>query len=128
MSQKSRDAQGRWRNKVVAFRMSPEENELLNIRVRSSGLTKQDYIIHRLLGWEIVVQGNPRVFKALKEQLAQLERELTRLTAASEADEFLRETLRTVSVTCEGMMQDGVSGAGGSQDNTEKKAVELLVI
>lgn len=40
MSAKCLDQQGRWRNKVVAFRMSPEEDELLETAVRLSGLTK----------------------------------------------------------------------------------------
>ena len=44
MSAKCLDQQGRWRNKVVAFRMSPEEDELLETAVRLSGLTKQEYI------------------------------------------------------------------------------------
>ena len=48
MSAKCLDQQGRWRNKVVAFRMSPEEDELLETAVRLSGLTKQEYIIRRL--------------------------------------------------------------------------------
>ena len=39
MSAKCLDQQGRWRNKVVAFRMSPEEDELLETAVRLSGLT-----------------------------------------------------------------------------------------
>ena len=34
MSAKCLDQQGRWRNKVVAFRMSPEEDELLETAVR----------------------------------------------------------------------------------------------
>ena len=38
------DQQGRWRNKVVAFRMSPEEDEVLEAKVKLSGLTKQEYI------------------------------------------------------------------------------------
>mgnify|MGYP003518688548 FL=1 len=42
MSAKCLDQQGRWRNKVVAFRMSPEEDELLETAVRLSGLTKQE--------------------------------------------------------------------------------------
>ena len=33
MSAKCLDQQGRWRNKVVAFRMSPEEDELLETAV-----------------------------------------------------------------------------------------------
>ena len=43
MSAKCLDRQGRWRNKTVAFRVSPEEDELLETAVRLSGLTKQDY-------------------------------------------------------------------------------------
>ena len=46
------DQQGRWRNKIISFRMSPEEDEVLKARVKLSGLTKQDYIINRLLGHE----------------------------------------------------------------------------
>ena len=48
MSVKVLDRQGRWRNKIVAFRVSPEEDEQLEAAVRLSGLTKQDYIIRRL--------------------------------------------------------------------------------
>ncbi len=64
--EKNLDQKGRWRNKIVAFRVSEEEAKLLDIQVRLSGLTKQDYIIKRLLCKEIVVQGNPRVYKALR--------------------------------------------------------------
>ena len=41
------DQQGRWRNKVVAFRMSPEEDEVLEAKVKLSGLTKQ-FVVHFL--------------------------------------------------------------------------------
>jgi len=57
MSLKVYDGQGRWRNKTVAFRISPEEDEQLEIAVRLSGLTKQDYIIRRLQDRAVVVQG-----------------------------------------------------------------------
>ena len=67
MSHKNRDAQDRWRNKTVAFHLSPGEDKQLETYVKLSGLTKQDYITRRLLGREVIVQGNPRVFKALRE-------------------------------------------------------------
>ena len=70
MSAKNLDNHNRWRNKTVAFRVSPEEDEQLEIAVCLSGLTKQDYITRRLLNRDIVVQGNPRVYKALRDQLA----------------------------------------------------------
>ena len=62
------DYKGRWRNHTVAFRVSNEEANLLNDLVALSGLTKQDYITRRLLCRDVVVQGNPRVYKALKNQ------------------------------------------------------------
>ena len=49
MSAKNLDNCNRWRNKTVAFRVSPEENERIDKAVRLSGLTKQDYITRRLL-------------------------------------------------------------------------------
>lgn len=66
MSLKNRDEHNRWRNKTVAFRISPEEDEQLEVFVKLSGLTKQDYITRRLLCKDVVVQGNPRVARRLK--------------------------------------------------------------
>ena len=37
MSEKNRDNKNRWRNVTIAFRMSPEENEELNLRVKLCG-------------------------------------------------------------------------------------------
>lgn len=48
MSAKNLDNHNRWRNKTVAFRVFPEE-EQIETTVRLSGLTKQDYIIRRLM-------------------------------------------------------------------------------
>ena len=62
---KNIDKKGRWRDKIVSFRMSPEEAEQLDCFSRLSGLTKQDYLIKRSLQKDIVVNGNPRVYKAL---------------------------------------------------------------
>ena len=70
MSLKNRDNHNRWRNKTVAFRVSPEEDAQIETFVKLSGLTKQDYITRRLICKDVVVQGNPRVYKALRDQLA----------------------------------------------------------
>ena len=59
MSAKNLDNHNRWRNRQVAFRLSPEEADLLDTYVRLSGLTKQDYITRRLLNRDIGVQVNP---------------------------------------------------------------------
>ena len=86
MSRKVTDAQGRWRSKTVSFRMSPEENALLDSYARLSGMTKQDYMIARLLQKEIVVQANPRVYKALRNQLDAVLMELRRIESAGQVE------------------------------------------
>ena len=86
MSRKVTYAQGRWRSKTVSFRMSPEENALLDSYARLSGMTKQDYMIARLLQKEIVVQGNPRVYKALRNQLDAVLMELRRIESAGQME------------------------------------------
>ena len=97
------DRKGRWRNKVVAFRVSPEEDELLETKVRLSGLTKQDYITRRLLCRDVVVQGNPRVYKALKNQMAAIYEELKRLKTLSPDNDELLYTLQVIAITLYGL-------------------------
>ena len=111
MSQKNRDDKNRWRNVMVSFRMSPEESQQLNTFVKLSGLTKQDYIIHRLLCKEVIVQGNPRVYKALKEELMQMTRQLERIESVSAIDAEQMETLRLMTTILTGM-QGGADHAG----------------
>ena len=89
MSAKSLDLKGRWRSRTVSFRMSPEEDEQLETFAHLSGLTKQDYIISRLLNREVVVQGNPRVYKALRNELAAVLAELRRIENGEKIDEDL---------------------------------------
>ena len=104
--ERSLDYQGRWRNKTVAFRVSEEEGKLLDDCVRLSGLTKQDYIIRRLLHREIVVQGNPRVYKALRNQMAEMYEEMNRMERSDEASEEFLYTLQLVAETLKGLRED----------------------
>ncbi len=97
------DCKGRWRSKTVAFRVSPEESKQIDECVKLSGLTKQDYITRRLLCREIVVQGNPRVYKALRNQMAEIYEELKRLERCSEENEELLYTLELVAETLNGL-------------------------
>jgi hypothetical protein len=106
MSAKNMDSQGRWRNKVVAFRVSTEEDEVIETMVRLSGLTKQDYIIKRLEEKEIIVVGNPRVYKALKKELEKVLDELQRIQGGEEVSKDLLDVIEQITVTMKGM-KDG---------------------
>ena len=100
---KNLDYKGRWRNNTVGFRVSEEEAKLIDTQVALSGLTKQDYIIRRLQCRDVVVQGNPRVYKALRNQMADIYEELKRLERCSEANDELLYTIQMIAEIMNGL-------------------------
>ena len=106
MSLKNRDNHNRWRNKTVAFRVSPEEYAQIETFVKLSGLTKQDYITRRLTCKDVVVQGNPRVFKALRNQLAEVLMELQRIESGSAVNDELLDLVEMIADILGGMKEE----------------------
>lgn len=110
MSAKNMDNHNRWRNKTVAFRVSPEEDAQIEMAVKLTGLTKQDYITRRLLDREVVVQGNPRVYKALRDQLAAVLEQLQRVEAGKGVDDDLLDTINLIAHIMDGMKEETAYG------------------
>lgn len=106
MSLKNRDEHNRWRNKTVAFRVSLEEDKQIETYVQLSGLTKQDYITRRLTHKNIVVQGNPRVFKALRNQLANVLTELQRIEAGGGVNDELLDVIEMIADILGGLKEE----------------------
>ena len=102
---KSLDNKGRWRNVIISFRMSPQERDDLNVRVKLSGLTKQDYIIKRLSERDIVVQPNTRVYKALRNQMAEILAELQRIDNGADIDSDLLDIIQITAQTYNGLAE-----------------------
>ena len=103
---KNLDYKGRWRNKTVAFRVSEEEGKLIDNCVALSGLTKQDYIVRRLQCRDVVVQGNPRVYKALRNQMVEIYEELKRLEKCSTENEELIYTIQLIAEIMNGLKEE----------------------
>ena len=110
MSLKNRDNHNRWRNKTVAFRVSPEEDTQIEAFVKLSGLTKQDYITRRLICKNVVVQGNPRVYKALRDQLAAVLDELRRIEAGNSVNDELLDVIEMIAAIMDGMKEENAYG------------------
>ena len=106
MSLKNMDNKNRWRSKTVGFRVSPEEDAQIETAVRLSGLTKQDYITRRLLCRDVVVQGNPRVYKALRDRFAAVLGELRRIEAGAGVDDELLDTIELIAAFMDGMKEE----------------------
>ena len=96
MSEKSLDNKKRWRSLTVAFRVSPQENDTINMMVKTSGMTKQDYCVKRLLQEDVIIHPNVRVQKYLKDYLLELTEELKRLEKIDEQSTDVLENIRYV--------------------------------
>lgn len=106
MSEKLKDKRGRWRNKTIAFRVTPEEYDKFQAMVEISGLSKQEFIMKRLENSDVVVMGNPRVYKALRDHMDRLTAELKRLSDFSDMEReeksfvcFLYQVLAGMALT-----------------------------
>lgn len=109
MSAKNLDRHNRWRNKTIAFRMSPQEADILDSNVRLSGLTKQDYLCARALQ-QITVTGNTRVYKALRNELVAVLDELKRIEAGTAVHDDLLDRIGQINTTLYGKKErkDGI--------------------
>lgn len=103
MSAKNVDKYNRFRSITVGFRVSPEEFDELNRAVALSGLPKQEYCYRKCMNRDIVVQGNPRVYKQLKINLEMVLSELKRIESGAEINAELLETIQLINTTLYGL-------------------------
>ena len=104
MSAKNLDKHNRFRSITVGFRVSPEENEQINKFVAISGLSKQEYCYRRCMQQDIIVNsGNPRVFKALRNNLTEV---LDELKNKKEVTDEMLEIIKLITVTLQGFKEE----------------------
>lgn len=103
MPEKNRDRKNRWRSKTVAFRVSLGEWERIETLVALSGSTKQDYLSKRVLERDVVVNGSPRVAKALKDEFVNVLHELKRIENGADIDIDLMDTIQSISTIIDGL-------------------------
>jgi len=110
MSAKNLDGYQCWRSKNVSFRLSPEEAEQLDKYVQLSGMTKQDYLANRVLQRKVVVQSNPRVFKALRIELNAICAAMQQMKSWTDADAEFRILFQQVLDMVDQMREDTDAG------------------
>ena len=72
-------------------------------------MTKQNYITRQFMCQDVVVQGNPRVYKALRNELAAVS-ELQRIEADGSVSDELFETIELIAVILVGLKGEGKAG------------------
>lgn len=103
MSAKNKDKYGRWRDKTIAFRVTGQENDLINKMVKLSGGTKQDYITNNMLAHKLVVVPNVRVQKALREEMRELCTAVLKLENASQLSDETVAVLKMIAEIYKGL-------------------------
>lgn len=103
LAPKKKDESKRFRNQIVNFRVSPEEKEILDERIRLSGLARQDYFLQSMFYQQIVTYGSVIVFTEMREQMDQILRRLEEMGEAGRIDENSLETLRTIAEIIKGV-------------------------
>ena len=105
MSAKNNDNHNRFRSRTIAFRVSPEEDEQINIAVSLSGMTKQDYITYKLLDRTINVKASCKVHRAVYDRLTEVLEQLKRLNNGNEIDDELLENIKLITNIIERLYQ-----------------------
>ena len=85
---------------------------LIESAVRVSGLTKQDYIIRKLTNRDVVVQGNPKVYRGLLLEMRAIQDdqdELRRIADGQTASEDLLTRIDLISTVMAGMQTEDIS-------------------
>ena len=103
MSTPLKDAHNRLRSRTIAFRVSPEEDENIKFVINLSGMTKQDYIISKLLDRSIIVKGNCKVYRGIYDRLGDLLAELKRIDAGQSIDEDLMSSIKLITSLTESL-------------------------
>ena len=102
-TKKKKDEKKRKRNIIMNFRVSPEEKQMIEERVKLSGMAKGEYFIQSCMYQKISVLGNIRTFDAIKESVAKLDRKLMELQSVEELDEVTLESMRMVLELLDGI-------------------------
>lgn len=93
----------RKRNKTIAFRATPEENDAVTLLAEAAGMTKQEYIMSKLTDTTVVIRPSTRTIRALKRELAKTCSELERIRKADDMGEELERRVELLLDMVQGL-------------------------
>lgn len=81
--------ENRVRPLTIAFRITPELNDRINLLVAASNMTKQDYITSKLLDEEVIFVPSVNTVTALRNEMREVCKQLNRIRNGCEPSEHL---------------------------------------
>lgn len=111
----------RVRSKTIAFRITPELNEQINLIVAASGMTKQDYITSKLLDLEVAIVPSTYTYAALRDEMREVCRQLNRIRNGCEPSERLLRLCERLSDLFLGLRCDDAGSQIEDEDDMVRK-------
>ena len=93
---KKKNEKNRKRNTIMNFRVSPQEKELIEARIKLLGLPKAEFFIESCLYQKLLVKGNVRTFTELKNQMKEIAETVNKNSNLEDLEPVQAERLRTI--------------------------------
>ena len=93
---KKRNEQNRLRNIIINFRVSTKEKAVIDARIITSGMKKQDYYRQSCLFQKVLVKGNIRSFDAIRRSLRDISEAVNRNPDLSKLSTEQQESLKMI--------------------------------
>ena len=93
---KKDDEHARVRNVIVNFRVSPKEKELIDARIKMTGMLKSDFFIESCLYQKILVKGNINSFTKIKNKIQEIAEVIEKNPKLENLEPELCESLKTI--------------------------------
>lgn len=111
----------RERKKTIAFRITPELDEQLNLIVAASGMTKQDYITSKLMDTEVTIVPSTYTYKALRDEMREVCKQLNRIRNNCEPSERLLGLCERLADLFLGLRRDESVSEADAEDDLVRK-------
>ena len=111
----------RERSKTIAFRVTPEVDEQINLIVAASGMTKQDYITSKLLDLEVTAVPSTYTSTALRDEMREVCKQLNRVRSGCEPSDRLMSLCERLSDIFLGLRRDEAQSEIDNEDDMVKK-------
>ncbi len=95
-TKKKMNEKNRKRNTIMNFRVSPQEKELIEARIRLLGLPKAEFFIESCMYQKLLVKGNVRTFTELKNQMKEIAEAVNKNPNLEDLEPVQAERLRTI--------------------------------
>ena len=95
-SRSKKNEKNRVRNVIMNFRVSPTEKELIENRIKLTGMLKSKFFIQSCLYQTILVKGNIKTFIEIKKQIEQISKQINRNPNLEELEPEQVESLRII--------------------------------